>query len=281
MLEVRSYDCIIPVLNIVLMYVEPRYLIKFFAVHGFKLDLKFVYDMFNYDLMLVEIECIFMNFPNIVVIGMSVYDVDDSLDRLPFSVHSLRRVKLVGKVFGCDDEYYDRWDFDDNHIDVLRECKSIVYFEIMDSYVNSLNFLNRCLGLKTLKVSDCNCIEEISGFVNLWSLNVARCKELRLVCGEKLKYLGMANCNGMCAIRCENLMCLEVKRCSRIVDVNVVKELDCLVVLGVMDVSLVRNLDRIKHVYVNECNERKKIVVGGGDVIRSVLDYRKYRRKRT
>ena len=126
-------------LNIALSYVEPKYLIKFFIKYKLDFNVKFLYDMFHYNLTIKEIDLLCINFPNIVITGVSIYDISFDLRDTEISMKNIRRVRLSGKSYFCS--HCDRIELEDDDMEVFAECTRIKYVEINRAHIYSLKCL--------------------------------------------------------------------------------------------------------------------------------------------
>lgn len=249
-----SFHFIASILDIVLSYVEPINLVRFFVMHRLDFDKKFVYDMFVYDLTPKEIRCIFCNFPNVIVTGIFIYDISYDLCDMGISMCKVKRVKLIGRKFSCDDEYYERCELDD--INVFAGCVSILQFEICDAMIDNLDALNKCVDLRRLKVFNCKYLKSVCGFGRLKYLDVCMCERVEHIGDglDELRYLSISGCETLFIVGCEKVRALIVKFCGEILNFPVMERLKYLCVRGVSKkMAYIYGLERVQNVLVSGC----------------------------
>lgn len=255
------------ILNIMLSYVKPKNLIKFFIIHKLNFNIRFQYDAYNYSMTNNELEYVFRNFPNIVVTGLNIDTIDGDLD-LEISINRLKRVKLEGKYFSCSDSFYDRCDFE--AMNGLKACQNIVSFKICKSNVINLEALSKCKKLRTIILDSCTSLSNMNiPSECLRNVNIYQCYNLAYLNDifENVRYLNIVYCvslNNIEALKkSKNLSYLQISNCKSLIDISVLencKKLRSLCIRCCNNIELMPNLTKCKklqYVTIERCIKLK------------------------
>lgn len=210
-------------LNIILSYVEPKHLIKFFATNQLNFNTKFRYDASN-NIDILEL------FPNVHIHSMFIENISKINPNQKFN--RLQRLTLVGQKYWKSPTFSDRRPICTLHI--LNSCPNLTFLSISDAHLTEphpislpnvrhmkisrskntsivLNSLT-CPQLQNLELSNCNsddiCI--ISKFIALTSLTLTYIdlNEILKFPNNNLRNLTIKYMNGL------NVMGIDISSCT-------------------------------------------------------------------
>lgn len=149
----NNYKISLDVLHVILPYVEPIILVRFFVIHNINFDTKFTYNMIQYGIDAVSATIICNMFPNMKLLGIHINNIINDLNDLNVRTNHLQHMKLSGMCIH-------------NHFGKFVKLKLNEYFCSVDALMNFTN-------LKTLTIENAN-------IYNIDSL--LYCKSLQHLC---------------------------------------------------------------------------------------------------
>lgn len=197
-------SCVFDVRNIILKYIHPKSLIPFFITHSLNFNTKFIFDAQYYELNICTANMIFGMFPNIILNGIHIIQIDNDLYKLYIPFKNLLYVKLCGisneypeDTIGYDDyENYDDFEILQNMPNIITliieniifdvenyiyECQKlhnlVIKNNINDNIYLNLNNLYKCSSLKNImcdinygsveNIKNCNKLKKLELYVHL------------------------------------------------------------------------------------------------------------------
>lgn len=192
----------IDILTIILRYVEPSNLIKFFIKHHLDFNLKFQYDAVNEQLEIQSTNIIFNNFPNISLKSINIINIGNSL-KLNFSLTEARICKFYGiRFIDPDGEKLDIYGTLSS-LKFLQICPNITHLTLGNVNIQHIAYLTYCKQLKELciDVADSDIVRDqqinLSKLINtnVKILILKHFDQLTLPRCPKIKHLEIIECN--------------------------------------------------------------------------------------
>ena len=280
------------VASIVVGYLEPMCLGCFFINEGLDWGMKFIYDGSICLKILTYDECneVFGMFPNIVLVGIHMYDMSINtkmITNLNVNVKKLIRCRLT-----CGDELHQVYLFEQLKLFTFSSLKTLNLINFgyklnkcdlsghdnlrnlnIVSNVQSSPYLkgiSKCKELKCLRLVDVSLCDndnkEISKCHNLIHLEISvqhivklNCKNLRtLIINNKNNSFLCQYFRNLNGIRCGNIRCIMLENCDGLEDIYKLREfpyLECVEIVGCgrLDVSVLDECVNLKWVRVRGC----------------------------
>ena len=279
------------IVKIILLYVEPIRLCKFFNKHHMNFDFAFRYDARPYELSIDVLNCVFGNFPNVVLIGANIVKlITVDVKKIEVLMKSVRKLRISGRKT-------DRWEYDDNHdgneyLDSLKgfpDCPNLEELEICNAYRASYIYMCDTPKLKKVTLRRWYCLDMHNFLMNRNVSTIVLAKFLvsigdinDLAKVETLKTLIFNQCE-------DDWYCYsdeEVDILRMFFSLRRLKKYGC---MGVFERVMIKKCPNLHHIVISDwsvsvklevlynCTKLKTIHISGTGMGENTLDLSKFR----